>query len=1097
MQQLGGQLILSPTDLTKHLACPHIATLDLAALDGGERAHAFDGQAPDDALELLFRLGLEHEAAYLRSLEAAGRDVVRIETGFDEPGRRAAEARTVQAMRSGADVVFQATFFDGHWGGQADFLLRVDRPSDLGSWSYDIADTKLARRLKVPALLQMATYAQRLAVLQGTEPEWLYVVTGHGESRGWRLVDVAAYARRARDRLRTAVELRRPTQPVPVAHCGQCRWSSQCCSIWQVQDDLSLVAGMRADHRLALRQAGITTVTQLAASAATLLPRQVGAGSRERLVSQASLQVSEQRNGTPAYELLAPVPRLGLLGLPEPSPGDLYLDFEGDPYAEDGAGREYLAGLGDRIGGFTALWAHDHAAEGRLVADLVDALIQAWRADPDMHVYHYASYETSALKRLTARHGVRERELDQLLRGERFCDLYAVVRQGVRISRGSYSIKALEAFYWGTGGRSGEVADGMASVVAYEGWLVAPDSQTLHQIEGYNRDDVRSTRALHDWLEERRSELESRDGRQPRPDDEPAKPAPATGEAELAELALAERLRAAGQPLLAALVAWHRREGRPRWWDVFRLRGLIDEDLVADATAVGGLSAPTFVREDKRSKLWRYTFAAQDTKVGVGDVLDVDTAKVCGTVFDLDAPAGWLLLRLGRGKDPPPARAICPPGPPNDAVLRESIARTAEALLVDQTSLGQRLLERSTPPGTPLLPGETPNDGVLRVGRSLVGAVLAVQGPPGSGKTRVAGELIRALLEDGKRVGVTASSHHVIGNLLARIGRPALQRCNEVTDFCGAPGIEQARDNNGVLAALSTGQCRLVGGTAWLWSREDMCESVDVLVVDEAGQFSLANAVAVAQSATSMVLLGDPQQLTQPTQAQHPDGADASALGHLLAGHDTIPADRGIFLGTSWRMHPAITGFVSRLAYDGRLASAPGRERQAVVSSGRLSGSGLRFVPVEHLGNTAGSAEEATVVAELVEELLHESWRDRHGNEWALDLADLLVVTPYNNHVGRLRAALPDGARVGTVDKFQGQQAPVVLYSMASSSARDAPRGVDFLFDVHRLNVALSRAKALAVVIASPLLLDAAVHSPEQLRKVNALCRLAEEAVWV
>ena len=367
-----------------------------------------------------------------------------------------------------------------------------------------------------------------------------------------------------------------------------------------------------------------------------------------------------------------------------------------------------------------------------------------------------------------------------------------------------------------------------------------------------------------------------------------------------------------------------------------------------------------------------------------------------------------------------------------------------------------------------------------------------MQGPPGTGKTTVGANLIRQLLDDGRRVGVVATSHAVIGHLLTKVGRPALQKCEE-SKACHAPGVEWTADNAEVARRLGDGTSTLVGGTAWLWARPDLAGSVDVLVVDEAGQFSLANAVAVCQAATSLVLLGDPQQLSQPSQALHPGQAGTSALQHLLGEHDTMPTDRGLFLKRTWRMHPDIADFVSDLAYEGRLTSAPHRERQRVRSDGLLFGSGLRFVPVNHTGCAAASDPEVAVVAQLLDGLTGATWYDHEDHEYPLTAADVLVVAPYNNHVARLRVALP-GARVGTVDKFQGQQAAVVIYSMASSTAEDAPRGVDFLYDVHRLNVAASRAKCLAVIVASPRLLDAAVGSPDQLRKVNALCRFVDLA---
>lgn len=528
MQSRDGHLVLSPTDVTKHVACPHVTTLDLAVAEGRlDKPH--DGV--DAQLQLIFDKGREHELGYLQALRDQGRRIVEIP---DDRGRSLTEreAMTTEAMRSGAEVIYQATLFDGAWVGFADFLLRVERPSDLGPWSYDIADTKLARRLKIPALLQMATYAVRLEQLQGVPPARLTVIAGDDEHHPWRLVDVDAYAARVRSWLVQTIEQRPVTEPVPTAYCEQCRWQPRCLAQWEGADDLSLVAGMRSDERIRLIEAGIATLTALAQTEADD-PRVVGAlspTSRTRLRSQADLQLQEQTTGTPAYRLWPPQPGQGLQLLPEPDPGDVYLDFEGDPFAPGGQGLEYLAGVCNRDGEFRTWWAHDAAAEAIMVDDLLRWLLLRWREHPGMHVYHYANYEQAALKPLTAREAVAETELDMLLRGERFVDLYAVVRQGVQISKRSYSIKKLEDFYWGRtrAGTGDEVDNALASVVEYERWAASDraDDTILCRIADYNRDDVHSTLALHDWLEQRRDELARASGSPlHRPGDKPVEEA--------------------------------------------------------------------------------------------------------------------------------------------------------------------------------------------------------------------------------------------------------------------------------------------------------------------------------------------------------------------------------------------------------------------------------------------------------------------------------------------------------------------------------------------------------------------------------------------
>jgi uncharacterized protein len=1048
-----------------------------------------------EKLQFVFDRGMAHEEKYLASLEAAGKSIARIETVFDAEGRRRAEAETVEAMSSGVDVVYQGTFFDEAWGGQADFLMRVERPSLFGDWSYEIADTKLARKLKVAALLQMATYAERLTVLQGVAPEFLHVVTGDGVSRPWRLIDVAAYARRARVRLETFVASTPATGPSPIGYCEQCRWAERCNGELRQADDLGLVAFMRGDHRDALRGVGITTLAQLAEASPELLKSSgIGADARVRLQQQAAEQLRERTTGRISRTLLEPQPGLGLLRLPPPSPGDLYLDFEGDPWFEDGAGIEYLAGLGDRSGGFTALWAHDRPAEKHMVADLIDRLVAAAQADLSMHVYHYAPYEVTALKKLTGGYGVREPELDQLLREERFVDLYPVVRQSMRIRKDSYSIKKVEAFY----GRSheGAVASGLGSVLVYEQWLADGDASKLAAIESYNKDDVDSTRELRDWLEQQRAQLEALHGDLPRPTlTSPAPDAKVTDE-QAAEQELTKRLHAAGHELLGDLVGWHRREDRPAWWEVYRLQDLDAEELERDGTALGGLSFVRYLGPEKKSHLYEYSFPVQDTKVSTGEALDVDTAKKVGEVFEFDATAGWLVLKTTATEAPRP-RGLGPGGPLNTKSLREAIQATGEDVLAGRDCLGQALVERRLPAGTRLREVETTTAAIVRLGLALDGEVLAIQGPPGSGKTTAAAELIRQLLDAGKKVGVTATSHAVIGNLLKAVGRPALQKCEE-NQHCGSDDVAWSADNKFVAQKLLDGDVHFVGGTAWFWTRADVAQAVDVLVVDEAGQFSLANAVAVARGARSMVLLGDPQQLAQPSQAVHPGESGASALEHLLDGHATIPSECGVFLDRSYRMHPDLTTFVSHLAYEGRLEPADGRERVAVLGQGSLSGSGLRVHAVRHELTAADkSRQEADAVERLWHSVQGATWRNHLGEEAPIGPEQVLVVAPYNAQVALIKAVLPDGARVGTVDKFQGQEAPVVIYSMTSTSADEAPRGVSFLYDLNRLNVAVSRAQALAVVVLSPLLLDAPVRTPEQLRRVNALCRLVESATVV
>jgi uncharacterized protein len=363
--------------------------------------------------------------------------------------------------------------------------------------------------------------------------------------------------------------------------------------------------------------------------------------------------------------------------------------------------------------------------------------------------------------------------------------------------------------------------------------------------------------------------------------------------------------------------------------------------------------------------------------------------------------------------------------------------------------------------------------------------------------------MIVELVKQGRRVGITAVSHKVISNLLDEVCRTAAQNgiplkaVQKASDgnHCQHPAVIP-EDNQGVRNALTNGTAQVGAGSAWLWAREDMANTVDVLFVDEAGQMSLANVLALSQAATSIVLLGDPQQLDQPQRGLHPLGAEVSALGHLLNGRATIAADQGVFLTETRRLHPDVCAFTSELFYEGRLVSRPENAKQRLNARGLLDGTGLRFAPVEHSGNQNESPEEVERVAASVDGLLRSgaTWTNKKGETRAVTLADILIVAPYNAQVLALLERLPAGSRVGTVDKFQGQEAPVVLYSMATSTPEDAPRGMEFLYSLNRLNVAVSRAQCTAVIVASPALFQVQCKTPRQIELANAFCRYLEMA---
>jgi uncharacterized protein len=1082
MQQLADRIFLSPSDLNAYLECEHLTQLELAVARGElERPADENPQA-----ELVRRKGEDHEAAYLAQLILDGRDVVAIEDGR---GDFAAAARaTEEAMRAGADVIYQACFVEGSWRGFADF---VERQPDGG---YEVVDTKLARHSKPSYVLQLCFYSEQVGRIQGRPPERMHVVLGTHERESLRVGDFLAYYLRVRRRFESAVAAGIDVYPLPVSFCSRCDFLSRCEARWRADDHLSLVARMRRDQTRRLEAEGIATVAQLARAPAAARPAAMPERTFETLRDQAAMQVAA-RTGGHAWKVLPPEPRRGFELLPPPSRGDLFFDIEGDPFWEPARGLEYLWGIVDTAGAFRPFWAHDRAQERRAVEAVIDLIRERRAADPALHVYHYAAYEVTALRRLTCEYGTREEELDDLLRGEVFVDLYKVVSQGLRVSHERYGLKQVETFYFE---RHADLRAGDDSIVLYEEWLERRDPAILDRIAAYNEEDCDSTLQLRDWL------LGLHPGLAPVPEPrEPRQPSPEAVETEelraalLAglpddpfELAEAERPRW----LLAQLLLYHRREEKPVWWSFFDRIGRTSEELQErDSDAIGGLEPAGPAVGSGQSLVHPFRFPPQQHHLGPGsDVYDPATGGFAGTVEQLDEEAGTLTLRRGPSLEEAPLPAsLIPGGPYPTRVQQAALRRLARSLLAGDGAYPAAASILLREPFAAPLPQDD-LDAAQRLVAGLGGRHLVVQGPPGSGKTYTAARLIAHLIGLGRRVGVTSTSHKAIHNLVAEVEKT------------GVPfrGLKKGDSYETASVTTSSNQADfsepdddvlLLAGTSWLFAREDMAGVVDTLFVDEAGQVSLADALALGTCARDVVLLGDPQQLGQVSQGIHPEGAAASVLEHLLGGEETVPPDRGLFLSRTWRMHPDVCRFVSETSYEGRLHAVPATERQRVDSPG-LAGTGLRWLPVEHEGNRGSSVEEADRIADELALLVGGAFTGGDGRERRLGWDDVLVVTPYNAQVRCLRARLGPHARIGTVDKFQGQEAPVVFFSMATSSGDDLPRNLDFLFSRNRLNVAISRAQALAVLVASPKLLEIRCRTIEQMRMVNALCRFVEEA---
>jgi len=1128
--------LLTPTQLSTHLACAHYTQLERKRR-AGELEVEF---MPDPRLQAMRERGAEHERAYIERLCQAGSSVVDLRERKDSRA-------TLAAMREGVQVIAQARLGNDDFSGIADVLLRVDLPSALGAWSYEPVDTKLARETRAGTILQICTYCEMLAAMQGVEPARFHVVTPTKEE-AYRTADFAAYFRLIRSHLRSAVtEVPAPrTYPDPVPHCDICNYWKHCDDQRRRDDHPSLIADIRSAHTREFQRQGVPTLTAIAESEGKL-PAEPARGTRStfaRLGHQAKLQLKARSLPLPPVDALPIEPGRGLQRLPEPSPGDVYLDFEGDPFVGD-HGLEYLTGYAWRDAKGTLQleqhWALDPAAEKAACERFIDFVMERVEKHPALHVYHFGAYEPSALKRLCARHATRGEALDRLLRSGCFVDLHAVVREAFRIGVERYGLKELEPLHGFD--RKLDLRDAALARRDLELAIELADGERITaelkaQVAAYNGEDCLSTEALQRWLERKRSEAIAAGQAIARPAPAESEPSDEVSERDqrIASLqaALTGDLPAnpeertaeqAARALLASMLGYCRQEEKNAWWEFFRLRELPAAEQLEEREMLAGLEylgvMPRQGRE--RNARHRYSFSPQDTAIDVGDQVVFTKAEdpvpdgpgTSLTVADIDLASSTVVFSVGG------AAANARP----TAVLRHQVVKSKpieNALLSFAESVRDHGFQTSGPyvAASQLLlrlpprrrqgaagplrgQGEPVLEAAKRVCKELDGGVLPIQGPPGSGKTYVGARVIAELART-KKVGVTAVSHKVIDNLLEEIrdclppGAPPLRLVHK-HDEEAPQGIEYVDSNADALNAVGSGA--VVGATVWLWSSDDAEGSLDYLFIDEAGQMSLVHALAAARAARNVVLLGDPQQLEQPTKGAHPDGADVAALVHVL-GKDraTLADDQGLFLDRTWRLHPNICAFTSELYYDGRLRSIDGLERQRLDGDTPYAGAGLFLVEVPHEGNQSRSNEEIDTVARIVRHLLAGTqWNDQKGRTRPLEPSDVLVVAPYNAQVSALRRTLaPLGVtRVGTVDKFQGQEAPIVIYSCTASSPQDAPRGMTFLYDPHRFNVATSRARGAVIVVASPALFEPDCRTPEQIRWANGLCRYKEMATVV
>lgn len=1136
----SGTVMLSASDLTAASTCEWAFVRKLEHVLGiGPKPP----ETEDPMKVITAQLGLAHEQRVLEHLRETHHDVAEIPDPSKGDGDyldklQHSHELTVEALTARRKVIFQAAFYREEFQGFADFLIWHDEGY------YQVVDTKLARSAKVTALLQLAAYAEQLRLIDIPVGPQVSLWLGDGSESVHELADIESIFRLRMAKLRTVVDERQAAAREgrgPVSWLDQqysyCATCDVCKEEIDDHDDLHKIAEMRRDQRSKIMAHGLTTMTDFAHYSGPI--PDLNPTSRENLGAQACAQLESEKNPKDKPYVTFDRPT-GLKALPNPSPGDIFFDFEGDPLFDEGdhIGLDYLFGWVDAKGKFEYQWADSFQEEKEALEKFVDMIFDLRDDYPEMHVYHYASYEQTHLLQLAQRYGTREDEVDELVREHVLVNLLPIVKKSLRLGQPSYSIKYLEKVYLSTP-RGGEVTTAVDSVVDYHNYRSAlrEGKEELataikNDVLDYNKTDCVSTLELYQWLLSHREhdyvQPLPREAKEPR-DEEPDAVRDRL-RALVAEVPLTDRTPNDKAIALAAeAVDYHRREHRTYWWAHFRrLSDPLHE--WEDERGVVVSRHARVVQDWDVKKVWAYRQIEIRGRFAPGTTLKTDNSPFA--VYDPTPPAlfdpsnpdsrgaaektkvlevgdDYVLIeegaRIEDGVWDELPIALTPPKPPFDSEIRKAIRTWATRLLLSlphsmPEDPAMDILRKAPPRGVITYPDEVGSaaEAITQSVRTLKDSYLAVQGPPGTGKTFNGAHVIKNLVDAGWKVGVVAQSHAAVENLLNkcievglsrdRVGKKLAQGQDPLENYPWTPlsTIPDVAEFASSLGGL------VVGGTVWTFCNEKSVgpKSLDLMVVEEAGQYSLANTIAVSEAAKRLLLLGDPQQLSEVSQGAHPEPINMSALGWLSLGHDVLPRERGIFLDTSFRMHPELCSVVSHLAYEDKLTSAG-------TSSRSLDGvkPGLHVRPVTHRDNSVESAEEATEVVHIVEELLSQSWTD-HGTskplrDWE---KNIIVVAPYNAQVNRIRAELDQYGfgriPVGTVDKFQGQEAPIAIVSMAASTLQDVPRGIDFLLSKNRLNVALSRAQWASYLVFSPGLLDYAPKTPANLGLLSRFVEL-------
>jgi len=1065
--------------------------------------------------ELRFKKGNIHEDNYLQLLKNKYKKVIDIKNL--KISREEKFDKTISCMKEGYEIIRGGYLKKDKWIGEFDFLeINKKLPSKFGNYSYEVLDTKNTSKAKTDHIIQIGMYTFLLESIQGVLPKIFTIVLKDMKKEVVQLNQVYEFFKINKEKYEHFVlnEINKST-PQKCDFCLVCPWLDTCEKIWKDKDDLNQIGGMNKNYSKKLREQKIKTASILSRQDEEKKLEGLRSEISRKLIIQAKLQKEYEKTGKPVFRIyednLNKIKGFNLL--PRESKCDLFFDIESVPdYVVPGK-LEYLFGfyyIENDKEKFKPIWAHTKKEEKNNVLKFFDFTKKHFEKYPDAKIYHYASYEITALERLTSFHQVNMVEYDHYIILGKFVDLFRVTKQALLVSENSYSIKNLEKFY--NFKRSGDLQKGDISQDYYTEWMENKDQKLLDEIEEYNKQDCESTYQLRNWLlkvkpENTRWFLSSKEEMELRDN-------------EIKMLEYQKKIsntqieNKSIKEIITSIIGYYNRENKPEWREYFDRKHLTDDELIDDPTCIGNMHIFGSQVQEKRSLIYTYKYEDQEFKIKAGkeatlaNNLDPEIKDRAGSIISIDHDKKIVTIKRGTSQGRLQDNiSIGPPPPFKTDKLEASTYKFIDSVIEKKNKynalisilLKQNPKIKGIKEGDKIIKTHDFTSEIPKIISNLDNSYIYIQGPPGTGKTTQASNAIVELLKSNKKIGITANSHKVIHNLLDKIenissGVPfrglKMGRSTDEDTIYNSQHIKTSSNEKDFIDGLNSNNTLIYAGTKYHFSSSYYDSKLDYLFIDEAGQVSLADIIAIGSVAKNIVLIGDQLQLGQPIKGSHPGESGKSILDFLLEGKDTIPAHRGIFLNKTYRLNSKINEFISNNFYEDKLVTDVITDKRKISFDKKhiIKKEGVHHISMDHKDNIQKSIEEGQVIKKILNEMIGLKYFDG-AKDRKLTLEDFLIISPYNAQVNYLMSVLKN-AKVGTIDKFQGQEAAVTIISMTSSDSDILPRNKEFFFNRNRLNVAISRAQCVSIILFNPELLKTSPRSVEQIKLLNNFYKL-------